>query len=71
MRFYKRWGMVVFGGLGQVAPGLFDFTSNNLIPSIGLGGRFLVATENRINVRVDYAWGEDSQALYISVGEAF
>jgi hypothetical protein len=70
-RFYKRWGMVVFGGLGQVAPSLFDFTSNRLIPSIGLGARFLVATENRINVRVDYAWGEDSQALYISVGEAF
>ena len=70
-RFYKRWGMVVFGGVGQVAPGLFDLTSNNFIPSIGLGGRFLVATENRINVRVDYAWGEDSQALYISVGEAF
>jgi outer membrane protein assembly factor BamA len=70
-RFYKRWGMVVFGGLGEVAPALNDLRSGNIIPSLGLGARFLVATENRINVRVDYAWGEDSQALYISVGEAF
>jgi hypothetical protein len=23
------------------------------------------------NVRVDYAWGKDGGALYISVGEAF
>jgi hypothetical protein len=33
--------------------------------------RYMVAVENPINARVDSAWGRDSSALYISVGEAF
>jgi hypothetical protein len=31
----------------------------------------LSAVESRINVRVDYAWGNDDSALYVFVGEAF
>jgi hypothetical protein len=31
----------------------------------------MAAVESRINVRVDYAWGNDDSALYVFVGEAF
>ena len=37
-----------------------------------MGVRFRLNVENRINFRVDYAWGEnDEEGLYVSVGEAF
>ena len=32
---------------------------------------FTVATQNHVNLRVDYAWGKNSSALYMGVVEAF
>jgi len=71
--FSGRWGVVGFAGVAEVADEFsgLDLDPDSLIPSAGVGMRFMVAQENPINVRVDYAWGRDSSALYISVGEAF
>jgi outer membrane protein assembly factor BamA len=67
-----RFGFVAFAGVGEVARSFGDLNSDDLLPSAGIGVRFLVAKENRINFRVDYAWGKDgSDGLYIGVGEAF
>jgi hypothetical protein len=30
-----------------------------------------VSPENRINMRLDFAWGKDDFAFYLNVGEAF
>jgi hypothetical protein len=70
-QFLKRFGMVMFGGVAQVAPGFSDFDAENVLPSVGLGFRWMAALESRINVRVDYAWGQGDNALYVFVGEAF
>jgi hypothetical protein len=67
----KRFGAVAFAGLGGVASTFSDFRGEDLLPSVGVGIRWMVAKKNKINLRVDYAWGEGEQALYISVGEAF
>jgi len=70
-QFYWRLGMVAFAGVGQVAPELDDFNSDDLLPSAGVGLRFLVSKENRLNLSIDYAVGKGSNAIYIYVGEAF
>ena len=70
--FIGRFGFVAFGGVGEVAPTFGDMNSENLLPSGGIGIRFLLARENHINFRIDYAWGKSgSKGLYVGVGEAF
>ena len=67
----KRWGAVVFGGAGQVHDSLSGLDESEVIPSYGLGLRFLVQSEQRINLRLDYGRSSDSDAIYFFVGEAF
>jgi outer membrane protein assembly factor BamA len=70
-RFYKKWGMVAFGGIGQVAPNLSEMTASNILPSAGLGVRFRASEKDRVNLSIDYARGKDSNAWYFRIGEAF
>jgi hypothetical protein len=71
--FSKRWGVVGFGGLGDVGDSFQGLADNeSTVPSYGLGVRFMVLESKRINVRVDYARSSnDSSAWHVSVGEAF
>ena len=66
-----RFGAVGFFGLGAVAETFGDFTADALKPGGGVGVRFLLAKQNRINLRFDYAWGQSDSAFYIGLGEAF
>lgn len=69
---FGKFGAVVFAGIGGTADSLSDIGGDNpFLPSVGLGVRFMPVKSANTNVRVDYAWGEDGGALYISVGEAF
>ncbi len=67
----KRWGLVAFGGAGSVGNSYNGIRDNEAIPSYGVGVRFMVLAAKRINIRVDYARSTDSDAIYLSVGEAF
>ena len=67
----KRFGLVAFAGVGEVARALDDFNMQNLLPSVGAGLRYTLAKQNHINLRLDFAVGRDSQAFYVSIGEAF
>ena len=69
--FRPRWGIVGFGGLGQVARNFSDFTSSKWLTSGGVGLRWMASVENRVNLSVDYALGENDNYIYIYVGEAF
>lgn len=73
---YRRelfWGLgaVAFFGLGEVGETFGDFNGSNILPGGGLGARLTLAEENHIDLRIDYAWGRDSSALYIGLMEAF
>lgn len=70
-QFARRWGMVAFAGTGGVAPNFGDYRGSSLLPSGGLGLRFKASTAYNVNVRVDYAVGKHSNALYFGIGEAF
>lgn len=66
-----RLGAVAFAGLGTVAPDLGKVDEGEALPSIGFGLRFNLEPENHVNLRLDFAWGEDQSAVYLGVGEAF
>ena len=69
--WWKRFGLVAFGGWGEVARTFDAFTWDDALPSGGAGIRFRLTRQNTMNLRADYAWGRRSDALYVSVGEAF
>jgi hypothetical protein len=70
-KFSKRWGLVGFAGVGAIEDSFSGLRDDNSIPSYGLGVRFMVLQSKRVNMRVDFARSGDSDAVYLSVGEAF
>ena len=66
-----RWGMVGFAGAGYVGGSFSGIREHEPIPSYGAGLRFTVLKAKRINLRIDYARSTDSDAIHVSVGEAF
>jgi outer membrane protein assembly factor BamA len=71
LRLSGKWGAVAFAGVGQVAPQVGDFKLDDLLPSVGVGIRFMASEEERVNLSIDYAKGQDSDAWYFRIGEAF
>ena len=67
----QRWGLVGFGGAGYIANSFNGIRDRETIPSYGIGVRFMVLKAKRINVRLDFARSTDSDAIHLSVGEAF
>jgi len=70
-RFYWRFGLTAFAGVGGVAPAFNQFEFDKLLPAAGLGIRFLASEENHVNIGLDFAVGKRSSALYFRIGEAF
>lgn len=68
---FWRVGAVAFAGAGAVAHTWSDFGNTNARPGGGFGLRCVLAKRNHINLRVDFAWGQNSRATYVSLGEAF
>jgi hypothetical protein len=71
LHLFWRLGMVAFAGVGEVAPDVGAMTVKNLLPSAGAGLRCMIAKENGINLRVDFAVGRKTSAFYVGMGEAF
>jgi hypothetical protein len=70
-RLGGKFGVVAFAGIGGVAPGLGNIGQSTLLPAAGGGIRYEVSADYRVNIRLDAAVGRDSQAIHLSLGEAF
>jgi len=70
-KLWKSLGMVAFAGIGDVAPAPSKLTLAGNLWSAGLGFRFMVDSRERVNLRVDFGFGNDDSGFYISLGEAF
>lgn len=71
-RLSKRWGVVGFAGAGIVDRPFADNGDGEVIPSYGVGVRFMVLPSQRINLRLDYGRSNTGAgAVYLAVGEAF
>jgi len=67
----RRWGLVAFGGAGEIGTSFTGYRNRDTIPSYGVGVRFSVLPAKRVNVRLDLARSKDDDAIHLSVGEAF
>lgn len=69
----RRFGVVGFAGISELYNGSFgNINSDTYYPGAGLGFRYMLSEENKMNFRFDYAWGSrDERGFYIGVGEAF
>ncbi len=71
MRVWKKLSAVAFAGLGDVSPKLSSFAFTALKYSLGGGLRYAVLPGESLNIRIDYAFGKDTQNFYINISEAF
>ena len=62
----SRSGFAAWIGTGSVGTEIGEL---NWLPNYGIGYRF--ETQPRMNVRVDYGFGVDSNAIYVTFNEAF
>jgi hypothetical protein len=71
-QFSQRWGGVAFFGIGGIAPSAGDLVDeSNLLPAGGVGVRYRPFKSNDVQLRVDFALGENDQGIYVGIGEAF
>jgi outer membrane protein assembly factor BamA len=66
-----RFGVVGFAGFGNVVPELKDINFEDLKYSLGGGVRIALNKSEKLNLRLDYGFGKDSQGFYLQLGEAF
>jgi len=69
--FGGRFGVVMFAGVGRGGAEVGEMGNDELLPAGGVGVRYLASRKYGVNVGIDYAFGEDSSAVYFRVGEAF
>jgi hypothetical protein len=68
----KRFGLVAFGGVGEVIPGGNQlFRNTAFLPAFGGGARFELSKQYHVNLRADIAQGKDGHTFSMGVGEAF
>lgn len=66
---FKRFGFVVWGGVGEVFPRVNDMFKGHALWNAGVGLRW--EFKHRVNVRVDYGFGQGQSGLEFSINEAF
>jgi hypothetical protein len=68
----KRFGVAGFAGIGEVYPGASQILrSNQFLPAVGGGPRFVLSSKYHVNLRTDFARGKNSWTWSMGVGEAF
>jgi outer membrane protein assembly factor BamA len=69
--FYKKWGMVGFGGIATAVDSLGEISFDGLLPAVGVGIRYMAIPSEKINIGIDIAKGKDDWGLYFRIGEVF
>jgi outer membrane protein assembly factor BamA len=68
---FWRFGLVAFAGLGDVAATFGGFDVGRFKYTYGLGLRFVIDSQQRLNLRLDFGFGKDTSGVYFTAGEAF
>jgi len=69
--FYKKWGMVAFGGIATAVETLDKITWKGLLPGAGVGIRYMAVPSEKINIGLDVAVGQNDWGIYFRIGEVF
>jgi hypothetical protein len=70
-KVFKHLGLVGFAGTGYYENSFSNLVDNDLVPSYGVGLRWMVLAAQRVNMSLDFGWSDGSNAYYVSVGEYF
>jgi len=68
---FWRFDGILFLGMGDVGADFSDFGLKSLKYSYGIGFRYILDEEEKINLRVDIGFGKDGMGFYFGVEEAF
>lgn len=68
---FWRVGAVAFGGIAAVANEFSEFRLESIKPSYGGGIRFALDEDDKINIRLDMGFGQNTNGFYLTIGEAF
>ena len=68
---YKKFGMIGFLGVGSAVNEFSEIPDNDILPSIGIGVRYLMISKEKVNVGVDVGVGKNDWSLTFRIGEAF
>lgn len=66
-----RLGGVVFIAAGNVAQTVHEFSPADLKVAGGAGARFLLSRKEHLNLRADFAVGQQTRGFYLNISEAF
>ncbi len=69
--FVPRWSGLVFGGSGKAFQEWADFSDAQWHSSMGVGGRYLIASKLKLRMGVDVARGQEQWAYYIVFGTSW
>jgi len=68
---WRRLGLVLFLGVGDVASNYGNYKLTELKYSYGAGLRFRLDEKEKIDVRMDIGFGNDADGVYFSLQQAF
>lgn len=67
----SRWGICAFASHAAISTHLMNTDGTLHLFGYGLGGRFMLSKRDKLNVRLDLAWGKNTSGTYLTIGEAF
>lgn len=71
IKIYNRWSLVAFAGTGKAFPEYSNFDAAELIYSYGTGFRYYLAKKFGLHMGMDFAWGPDDFAFYVTFGSGW
>ena len=66
-----RFGIVIFGGIGDVAPEIGKFTIATVKPTYGFGIRLRIEEVEKLDLKMDIGWGQNTSGIYFGINQAF
>lgn len=68
---YKRFGYALYSGMALLGEKAFQLDFSKWMPSFGCGLRYRVLSNQKLNIRLDYAHGITGGQFYLGFGETF
>jgi len=66
-----RFGLILFAGIGDVAPSVGRITISTIKPTYGFGIRFRFDELEKVDIRMDVGVGKGSNGIYFDINQAF
>ena len=66
-----KFGLILMAGFGDVAPSVGRMTISTVKPTYGFGIRFRIDELQKVEIRMDVAFGKGSNGIYFDINQAF